>query len=170
MGFHDNRKRIFEKFAEGKTRQEIYTAFSEKSPEQSGKIAFAIASLPTEPLQRKYSLVNLLLFSLLVGYSLLNLTSYFTVHKIPSLVLFLKISIPLIFAFYVYYFHGGLYRLLLIWSAIDLIQAIFREPSYSKFFLLSCILILAIFISYKIFPHCGLFGPKRDSAGNYRLE
>lgn len=170
MGFLDNRRRILDKLAEGMTRQEILTNYSKESPGQSGKIAFAIASVPAPSLQKKYSPVNFLLFSLLIGYSSLTLYQSLPGGTEPLFRLVLQTVIPLIFSFYVYYFHGGIYRLLLIWCCIELAGVFYREPLSVSIFFLTAILLLSLFLSIKIFPHCGILGPKRDAMGNYRLE
>ncbi len=175
MGLLDNKHKIFQKLAEGTTRQEIFTEFSEQSPEQSGKIAFAIASIPSEDSRKKYLLLNLFLFSLLIGYALLALTSSFSLGEdVDTFKLVLKTCIPLFLSYYVYHFHGGLYRFLAVWCAIELIMVLFKEGGhplfiYSKGAILSAILFVTIFICLKVFPHFSFLNPKRDANGNYNL-
>ncbi len=175
MGLLDNKQKIFQKLAENKSRQEIFTEFSDNSPEQSGKIAFAIASIPSENLRKKYLLLNLFLFSLLVGYALLACTSSFSLgEEVETFKLVLKTCIPLFLAYYVYHFHGGLYRFLALWCAIELIMVLFKEGGhplfiYSKGAVLAAILGITIFICIKIFPHFSFLSPKKDADGKYQL-
>ncbi len=175
MGLLDNKQQVFEKLAEGKTRQEIFTEFSEQSPDQGGRIAYAIASIPSINSRKKYYLHNILLFSLLIGYSLLALTAALPLKGgMDSFVLVLKTCIPLFFSYYVYHFHGGLYRFLGLWCVIELFEVLFKEEthnifSYSKGAVLGLVLLLTIIICLKVFPHFGVLNPKQDKDGKYQL-
>ncbi len=175
MGLMDNKSRIFNELAEGRTREEIFSEFSEESPDQSGKIAYAIASIPSENLREKYLLFNHLLFSLLIGYALLVMTAAYPVEgSMEMFILILKICIPSFFSYYVYHFHGGLYKFLGLWCIIEMVEVVGKEPvytlfSYSKMAVLGFILLVTILICLKVFPHFGFMSPRQDSEGNYRL-
>ncbi len=176
MGLINNKQRIFVKLAEGKSREDIFNEFSEGSPDEQSKIASAIASIPTAELRKKYHLPNLLLFCLLVSYSFLALTAAFPVQGgMDYFILVLKAAIPIFFSYYIYYFHGGLYRFLALWGVIELVEVLFRQPTfniftYSKALVLLLILFITALICFKVFPHFGFLNPKQNANGKYYLE
>ncbi len=175
MGLMDNKSRIFNELAEGRTRDEIFSEFSEESPDQSGKIAYAIASIPSQNLRKKYLLFNHFLFSLLICYAFLSFTAAYPIKgSMEMFILILKICIPSFFSYYIFHFHGGLYRFLGLWCIIEIIEVVFKEQvhtlfSYSKMAVLGLILLVTIVICLKVFPHFGFLSPRQDSEGNYRL-
>ncbi len=175
MGLLENKNRIFQKLAEGKSRDEIYREFSEQSPDDEGRIAFSIGSIPTKESRKKYFMVNQFLFSLLIGYALLALTAAYPFDGLMTVfILMLKVCIPAFFSYYVYHFHGGLYRFLCVWCTIEMIDVTFKEEfhnifSYSKGAVLVLILATTIFLCLKIFPHLGFLNAKKGDDGSYLL-
>ncbi len=175
MGLLDNKNRIFNKLAQGMNRKEIFAEFSEQFPSESGKIAFEIGSIPTETLRKKYHYVNLSLFSILIGYALLALTAAMPLEgAMDTFILSLKTCIPFFFSYYVYHFHGGLYKFLGIWCLVEFIQVLFKEENaavftYSKVATLCVILSLTVVLCLKVFPHLAFLSCRKDDDGNYLI-
>ncbi len=173
MGLLSINNKIQAKLASGESRADIFHELSQASPSESGKFAYCINSIPTEELRKKYLLVNALLIISLSGYSILTLLSEFPLNlKEPTLFIFIKILVPLILGYFAFLFHGGLYRIIALWCAIDLFEAIMLS-GFGSLLDLSRILILfaCIFLSWhiaiKVFPHLTFLGPGKDRSGNY---
>lgn len=157
------------------TRDEVFTALVKGSPGEEAKIAFAIASVPNAELRRKYMKVNALLFLCLNCSAIFGLLAAISIDtQQSSLFIVLRIAIPLVLSYFVYHFHGGMYRLLFFWCLFDLAELVFLGNfdtvfGLVKLFSLGVAVILSIRIALKVFPHLNFLGPKQDSLGRYLL-
>ena len=175
MGLLNLNNRIQIELANGKSREDIFRELSQASPSESGKFAYCINSIPTEELRKKYLIVNALLIISLAGYSVLTLLSEYPINfNEPTLFIFVKILVPLVFSYFAFHFHGGLYRFIALWCAIDLLEAI-ALSGFESFFDLFRIMTLFIcmflswFIGRKVFANLTFLGTRKDQSGNYLI-
>ncbi len=176
MGLLKINNTILAELASGKSRQNIYSELSQLSPAESGKFAYCINSIPTEELRKKYLLINALLIISLAGYSLLTLISEFPIDFTkPTLFIFLKVFVPVVFSYFVFHFHGGLYRLIGLWCVIDLLET-FALPETGlllsnlvRLVVLFICIVLSWLIARMVFPNLTFLGPRKDKAGNYLI-
>ncbi len=166
---------IMAELQQGYSREDVYKRLAASAPSDAGKIAYCIASVPKDQLRNKYIKHNAVLFVFLVIYSILNLVSGLPVKTDePTLFLVLTTLIPLVFSYFVFRFHGGVYRIAGIWFLIDLGETILLTGvpdniNAFKLIVLFMIIVLALTIGRKVFPNLGILGPRKDSAGNFRL-
>lgn len=166
---------IQSELAFGKTREEIFSNLSNKTPANSGKFAYCLASIPRRLLRTKYLKQNGTLFIFLLLLAGLSLASELPLDPQQStLFIAIKVSVPLIFAYFVYQFHGGVYRLLGIWCIIDLVESLVllrftTAMDLSRVVVLGSIIIITFYIARKVFPNLRILGPKQDSQGRYLL-
>jgi len=81
---------------------------------------------------------------------------------------------PLIFSYFVFRFHGGIYRLTGLWCLYDLLESILligvaNITDAIRLIILFFVIVLTFYIARKVFPNLKVLGPKRDSNGNYFL-
>lgn len=175
MGTRDISDRVLAELEQGKSREDIFMHLSSTAPTDAGKIAYCIASIPENNLRRKHLNSNALLCVLLVAYSVLTaLTGLPLEPGEPTIFLVLTTIVPLIFCYFVFRFHGGVYRLAGIWFLIDLLETVLfvgapNGLSVIKLLTLFFIVILSFLIARKVFPNLGILGPKRDNSGKYIL-
>lgn len=175
MGIRDISEQVMAALEQGRSKQEIFNSLVSSAPAEAGKIAFCIASVPQTEMRKKYLFANALLCILLVCYSILNAMSELPVEPDePTLFIVLTSLVPLIFAYFVFRFHGGVYRLTGIWFLIDLLENVLLKGAPDG---LSTLILLVVFaivalsflIARKVFPNLGILGPKKDSNGKYLL-
>jgi hypothetical protein len=173
MGLLSINNTIQAKLANGESRVDIFHELSQASPSESGKFAYCINSIPTDELRKKYLPVNALLIIILAGYSILTVLSAYPINlKEPTLFIVIKILVPLILGYFAFLFHGGLYRIIAIWCAIDLFEAIMLSGfgsllDLSRIMILFACVFLSWHIAIKVFPHLTLLGPRKDPSGHY---
>ena len=173
MGLLNINNTIQKKLADGESRTDIFHELSQSSPSESGKFAYCINSIPTEELRKKYLVVNALLIIGLVGYSVLTLLSEFPINpNEPTLFIVIKILVPLIFSYFVFHFHGGLYRVIGLWCILDLLEASALSGfgnllDLSRIMMLFTCVFFSWLIAMKVFAHLTFLGPKKDRSGNY---
>ncbi len=173
MGLLQINNKIVAALDSGKSRLELFEELSKASPEQSGKYAYCINSIPSEEMRKKYLLLNGFLIVSLAGYSLLTLISELPIDfSKPTLFIFVKIVVPLIFSYFSFKFHGGLYRFITLWCAIDLFEtiALFQSGSTTDVYRVAVLLICMVaswLIARNVFPNLTLLGPRKDSSGRY---
>lgn len=159
----------------GHTRSDIFNSLVADAPSEAGKIAFCIASVPEKELRKEYLIYNAVLCVLLLGYALLNAMSKLPVEFGESTFFIMLTSlIPLVFSYFIFRFHGGVYRLAGIWFLIDLIEKILLTGSPDGLAALILLVLFAIvslsfLIARRVFPNLGILGPKKDSNGMYLL-
>ena len=175
MGLLAINKKIEKDLALGRSREEIFKELSRKSPSESAKFAYCLASIPHSGLRHKYLKHNGVLFLLLLALAGLSLASEWPIDfRQPTLFLVIKIFVPVVFSYFVFRFHGGVYRLLGIWCLIDLTESLFllnftTGASLSKVVFLVITIGLAFFLARKVFPNLGILGPQQDTHGRYIL-
>jgi hypothetical protein len=175
MGIRDISEKVMAALEQGRSRADIFKSLAASMPSETGKIAYCIASVPQTEMRKKYLFSNALLCVLLVVYSLLNAMSELPVEPgEPTLFIALTSLIPLVFSYFVFRFHGGVYRIAGIWFLIDLIERILLTGAPDGLaalilLVLFAIVILSFLIARKVFPHLAILGPKKDSSGNYLL-
>lgn len=163
------------KLEQGVSRQDVFRQLVSKNPSEASKIAYCIASIPKKEKRLKYLRHNALLFLLLVIYAGLSLISGLPIKPgEPTIFLLLTCVIPLVFSYFVFRFHGGIYRVAWIWFMIDLVETVLvtGTPTTTdafKLIVLFIILVLSLFIARKVFPNLGVMGPKKDASGNFLL-
>ncbi|MGB3210332.1 MAG: hypothetical protein WBB19_06465 [Desulforhopalus sp.] len=159
----------------GRSREEIFQEFSGKSPKNSAKFAYCLASIPHSGLRHRYLKHNALLFLLLLALSGLSLMVEWPIDfRQSTIFIAIKVLIPIVFSYFVYQFHGGVYRLLGIWCLIDLLESILllqftTGAGLAKVIVLLLTVSLSFFIAGKVFPNLRVIGPRQDLQGRYLL-
>ncbi len=159
----------------GLSRAKVFKKYVQSNPAGATKYAYCIASIPTPALRKQYLTLNALLSLLLVVYAVLNVLAELPINlNEPTIFILIKTVVPLVFAYFTFRFHGGVYRLLGLWCLYDLFESILLAEMSSiavalKLLVLFFVTVLAFFIARKAFPHLKLLGPKQDSNGNYFL-
>lgn len=175
MGLLDITNAISADLESGLSREEIFKKYVQAAPAEAAKYAYCIASIPAAILRKKYLKLNSLLLVLLVAYAALTVLAALPIDLTkPTIFLLLRTLVPIIFAYFVFHFHGGVYRLITIWCLFDLAEDILLTgaPTLAaalKLLVLFFVIVLAFFISRKVFPNLKVFGPKRDADGKYIL-
>lgn len=175
MGMRDISNRVLAELEQGHSRKEIYKHLSTSSPADAGKVAFCIASTPKSDLRLKYIKYNAALYILLVIYSGLTVLAELPIDfNEPTIFLLISTVLPLLFSYFVFRFHGAIYRLTYIWCLVDLLETLLLTGAPNgtialKLLALFFIVVLAFIISRKVFPNLGIIGPKKDHMGNYLL-
>lgn len=159
----------------GQSRTDVFKKYTEQNPGESAKYAYIIASIPYPELRKKYVKFNAILFLLLLVLPCVILLSEWPIDFTES-TLFLAIGlvVPCLFAYFVFQFHGGVYRLLGAWCLIDLLESLllleFTTPfELVKLTLLLLIVTLSFFLAHKVFSHLKFLGPRQDETGRYLL-
>ncbi|MCG8642931.1 MAG: hypothetical protein MI862_24610 [Desulfobacterales bacterium] len=164
---------VVARLQQGDSREKIYNALAGPAPKDAGKIAYCIASVPDEQLRQGYIRHNAALVLLLIAYSILTLITGLPIDpEAPTLFLAIRTVIPLIFSYFVFHFHGGVYRVAGIWFVIDLLETILLTGvpeilDAVKLLVLFATVVLMFLIARKVFPNLGVIGPKKDAAGHY---
>ncbi len=175
MGLLDLRNEIMADLDTGMGREEAFHRRVSAHPQDASKIAFAIASVPKEEMRARYLRLNSVLFLILVGVSIMGFLQELPIDFQQSTIfIFLRIGLPLVFSYFVYHFHGGIYRLLGFWCLFDLLEWFLLAKFVTLFGLIKLILlvlaiVLSFFIAFKVFPNLRLLGPKTDAHGRYLL-
>ena len=175
MGLLEINNTIQSELTRGKSREEIFQTLSSKTPTESAKFAYCLASIPHSGLRHKYLKHNAILFILLLLLAGLSLASEWPIDfRQPTLFIVIKIFVPIVFSYFVYQFHGGVYRLLGIWCLIDLTESLLllnftTGAGLSKVIVLIMTVCLTFLIAKKVFPSLKIFGPKQDELGRYIL-
>ncbi len=175
MGFGDIQNRVVAELEHGRTKTQIFERLVAESPAKSATIAYCIAAVPDQELRRKYLTHNAILCVLLVVYAALNLYNGLPVQPDePTLFIAITTLIPLVFAYFVFRFHGGVYRLTGIWFSIDLLENLLLVGAPDGLAVLElvalfAIIVLSFLIARRVFPQLGILGPKKDAMGMYRL-
>ncbi len=167
--------RVLAELQDGKSRTEIFQNLRKTQPQDTGKIAYCIASIPEDPLRERLLKHNALLCLLLIAYSVLTLLVELPIEPDqPTLFILIKTILPLLFLYFVFRFHGGIYRLAAIWSLIDLLEAVLLTGAPNgtaalRVVVIFLVVVLAFHIGRNGFPNLGILGPKKDASGNYLL-
>ncbi len=175
MGLLSINKTIQKQLDEGKSREDIFSELTAESPADTVKFAYCLASTPYRERRQKYLKYNALLFLLLIGLAGLSLAAEWPVDfQQSTLFIAIKFFVPLVFSYFVFNFHGGIYRLVGIWCLIDLAESLLllgfaTGAGLAKIVVLSAIVVLSFFIARRVFPNLGLLGPRQDSEGRYLL-
>jgi hypothetical protein len=175
MGLLAINNTIQRQLAHGKSREEIFQTLSRETPTDSAKFAYCLASIPHSGLRHRYLRHNAILFILLLFLAGLSLASEWPINfQQPTIFIVITILVPIVFSYFVYQFHGGVYRLLGIWCLIDLIESLLllnftTGTGLSKVVILIMTVCLTFFIAKKVFPNLKTLGPKQDEQGRYIL-
>lgn len=175
MGIKEITERALAQIVQGTSRRDIFAGMIAANPADAGKIAYCIASIPEDSLRAKYLRHNALLCLLLIVYSVLTIITGLPIPQgEPTIFLVLTSSVPLIFCYFIFRFHGGIYRLMGIWFLVDLFETVLLTGtpdglSALKLLTLFFIVTLSFLIGRKVFPHLGILGPKKDGSGHYQL-
>ncbi len=175
MGLRTISDRVFIELQQGRSREDIFKALCSDMPSDEAKIAYCIASVPKDNLRLKYIRLNGVLFLLLVVCSALTLMSGLPIQEgDPTIFLAITTAVPLLFSYFVFRFHGGVYRLAGIWFIIELLESVLLTGAPDgvavlRVFVLFFIVVISFLIARKVFPNLNILGPKRDISGNYLL-
>ncbi len=175
MGLLDISNKITAELESGLNREDIFNKHIKSIPAEAAKYAYCIASIPTPALRKQYLTINALLSCLLVVYAVLTVLAELPINlQEPTIFILIKTLLPLIFAYFTFRFHGGVYRLIGLWFLYDLLETILLTgvPTFIatlKLLILFFIIVLAFFIARKVFPNLRVLGPKRDPDGGYLL-
>jgi hypothetical protein len=159
----------------GLSREKVFKKYVQSNPAGAMKYAYCIASIPTPVLRKQYLTLNALLSLLLIVYAVLNVLAELPINlKEPTIFILIKTLVPLVFSYFTFRFHGGVYRLLGLWCLYDLFESILLTEMSTvtvalKLLILFSIVVLSFLIARKAFPNLKLLGPKQDSNGNYFL-
>ena len=175
MGLLNISNEIIAEMGSGLSREEIFQKHVQSNPSGATKYAYCIASIPTSALRKQYLLINRLLMILLIIYAVISVLAELpiNIHE-PTLVILIKTLLPLIFSYFVFRFHGGVYRLIGLWCLYDLLETILLNGVMTiadalRLLILFFVIVLSFYIGRKVFPNLKVLGPKRDSNGNYFL-
>jgi hypothetical protein len=119
--------------------------------------------------------LNALLSLLLVVYAVLNVFAELPINPAePTIFIVIKTLVPLVFAYFTFRFHGGVYRLFGVWFLYDLFESILLTEISNvtvalKLFILFFVVVLSFYLARKAFPNLKLLGPRQDSNGNFFL-
>ncbi len=159
----------------GHSRTDVFKKYTEKNPGETAKYAYMIASIPYPDLRKKYVKLNAILFLLVLALPSVILLSEWPINFAES-TLFLAITllVPCFFAYFIFQFHGGVYRLLGAWCLIDLLESLmlleFTTPfELAKLALLVLIVTLSFYLGSKVFSNLKFLGPRQDESGRYLL-
>ncbi|HHD57004.1 MAG TPA: hypothetical protein ENK89_04930 [Desulfobulbaceae bacterium] len=116
MGLREIINTITAELESGLGREEIFKKYVQAVPAQAAKYAYCIASIPSAALRQKYLKLNSLLLVLLVAYAALTVFAALPLDLTkPTIFLLLRTMVPIIFAYFVFHFHGGVYRIITLW-------------------------------------------------------
>lgn len=175
MGLFTVYKCIEKELEQGMSRAEVFKNYSSKTPADTPKFAYMLASIPYPEMRQKYLKLNACLFLLLVSLPVLTVMAEWPIDfRESTLFIAIKSLVPLCLAYFVFHFHGGIYRLLGLWCLIDLSESLLlfnftTGVGLAKTVLLFLIVVISFFLSYKVFLNLKILGPKRDSKGRYLL-
>jgi len=175
MGLLNISNKIIAEMENGSSREEIFQKYIESNPSGVAKYAYCIASIPTALLRKQYLIINGLLTILLVLYSVITVLAELPIDlNKPTIFILIKVLLPLIFSYFVFRFHGGIYRLIGLWCLYDLLESILLNGVVTitdaiRILILFFVIILSFYIARKVFPNLKVLGPKRDSNGNFFL-
>ena len=175
MGLLSISNEIIAELESGLSREKIFQNHVTSNPSGAAKYAYCIASIPSAVLRKQYLLSSGLLTILLILYAVLTVLAELPIDMDkPTLFIVMKTLLPLIFTYFVFRFHGGIYRLLGLWCSYDMLESILLNGVATitdaiRLLILFVIIALAFTIARKVFPHLKLLGPKRDTNGNYLL-
>jgi hypothetical protein len=175
MGLRDITNTINADLESGLSREEIFKKYIQAAPAEATKYAYCIASIPTAVLRKKYLKANSLLLILLVAYAALTVLAELPIDlQKPTIFILLRAVVPIIFAYFVFHFHGGVYRLITLWCLFDLVEDLLLTgaPTLTAAIKLTTvffIIVISWLISRKVFPNLKIFGPKQDNNGRYFL-
>ena len=175
MGLLNISNEIIAEMESGLSREKIFQKYVTLNPSQAAKYAYCIASIPTSALRKQCLFINGLLTILLVLYAVTTVLVELPIDwNEPTIFILIKTILPLIFSYFVFRFHGGIYRLIGLWCSYDLLESMLLSgvatiPDAIRLLILFFVIMLSFYIARKVFPHLKLVGPKRDSNGNYFL-
>lgn len=175
MGIFGIHKRIQKELDQGRTREEIFYELSTEKPTETVKFAYCLASIPHSPLRAKFLKTNGVLFLLLILIAGLSVATEWPINLQQStLFIAIQFFIPLIFAYFVFHFHGGIYRLIALWFTVDFFESLLlvrftTAVDLFSMFVVAVIVVVSLVISKKVFPNLRIFGPAQDSDGRYIL-
>jgi len=175
MGLLSISNEIIAELESGLSREKIFQNHVASNPSGAAKYAYCIASIPSSVCRKQYLVSNGLLTILLVLYAVLTVLAELPIDMAkPTLFIVMKTLLPLIFTYFVFRFHGGIYRLLVLWCSYDLLESVMLNGVATitdsiRLLVLFVIIVLSVTIARKVFPHLKLLGPKRDTNGNYLL-
>ena len=175
MGLLNTSNKIIAEMESGLSREKIFQKHVEENPSGAPKYAYCIASIPTSVLRKQYLIINGLLTILLVLYAVINVLAELPINmNEPTIFILIKTLLPLIFSYFVFRFHGGIYRLTGLWCLYDLLENILINGVANitdalRLLILFFVIVLTFYITRKVFPNLKILGPKRDSNGNYFL-
>jgi hypothetical protein len=175
MGLLNIYNRIEKELEAGVNRSEILEKLSQENRSDTAKYAYMLASIPYPERRRKYLKINAILFlSLLVLPCLVVMAEWPIDIQKSTLFITIKVVVPLVLSYFVYHFHGGVYRLLGAWCLIDLLESLMLLEfttgfELAKVTLLILIIGISFYVGKKAFPNLRFLGPKQDPEGRYLL-
>ncbi len=175
MGLRNISNEIIAEMESGLSREEIFQKHVKSNPSEAMKYAYCIASIPTPTLRKQYLVTNGLLSILLVCYAAITVLAELPIDiNEPTIFILIKTLLPLIFSYFVFRFHGAIYRLIGLWCLYDLLENILLNgiasiPDALRLLILFFVIVLTFTIARKVFPNLKVLGVKRDTNGNYSL-
>lgn len=175
MGIKEITESALAQLEHGSSRREIFTSMSAANPADTGKIAYCIASIPEDSLRARYLRYNAVLCLLLIIYSVLSIITGLPIPQgEPTIFLALTAGVPLVFCYFTYRFHGGIYRIMGLWFLVDIFETALLKGASDGLYVLKLltlffIVTLSFLIGRKVFPNLRILGPKKDASGHYQL-
>lgn len=175
MGLLTISNEIIAELDSGLSREQIFKKRIDSNPSGAAKYAYCIASIPTPELRKQYLIINGLLTILLVFYAVATVLAELPINmNEPTLFILLKTLLPLVFAYFVFRFHGGIYRLAGLWCSYDLLESVLLTGVATitdavRLLILFFVIVLTFYIARKVFKHLKVLGSKQDADGNYFL-
>ena len=87
----------------------------------------------------------------------------------PTIFILIKTVLPLIFSYFVFRFHGGIYRLIGLWCLYDLLENILLTGVATiadalRLLILFFVIVLTFYIARKVFPNLKVLGEMKKGS------
>lgn len=175
MGMLALRKKIDAKLQQGTARQTVFQELAGEDSSQAMKYAFAIATIPKKPIAEKFLMANTVLLFALLCLPVLTFISALPIDlSSPTIFLVIQLVVPLVCLYFVFEYHGAIYRIAGLWFLVDFTEAIlkFQQDSLVESFRILCLFVivtLSFYMARKLFPHLKVLGIRKGVDGNYQL-
>lgn len=160
----------------GQDRRQVFESYKNQVKKPL-KVAMTIASIPYPDQKAKYRVLNAVLLALLILAAISKLFSVFgmfqTFGLLPALAMALVgLIVPIACAVEVYRFNGQIYTLIPIFCVLGFTQILRHyEGDWLGALIDGAFLLviagLSLVIKFKVFPHIGMGGVKKDAQGQY---
>jgi hypothetical protein len=165
-------KEIEESLRNGRSKKDIFEELSRTYPEEK-RVVTILGTFPTYERKERYKLLNTALFSLVLLTGIEKMLSFFTlpVASIPFawLLIFILPVLNVCVAVGVWKTRSYIYTLIGALALGGIAKVGQSGGGIVDMAFLGVMSILSFYISRKMFPDQGLFGPKKTPSGKYLM-